>query len=63
MANSVLKLDRYGDSITAYKGLYHKVSYLVKASYCQGTKMTNGWSFTSPYWDDFDPGSFAILLF
>ena len=32
-ANSALKLDRYGDSITALKeqGLYHKVSYLVKS--------------------------------
>ncbi len=32
-ANSALKLDRYGDSITSLKeqGLYHKVSYLVKS--------------------------------
>ncbi len=40
-ANSVEKLDRYGDSITALKeqGLYHKVSYGEKpAIFCQGAK-------------------------
>ncbi|CKB18245.1 bacteriocin-associated integral membrane family protein [Streptococcus pseudopneumoniae] len=65
-ANSALKLDRYGDSITALKeqGLYHKVSYLVKSQLFFAKVLNDKWvEFYSLLIGTILTLSTAILLF